>query len=58
MASTQRPDVGHYARLRVSGQLQSLMLPQWLDVREGRVEIKTKTSLPQESVSLLRLTWE
>lgn len=56
MGSPQHPDADQFARLKTSGQLQALSSPQWLDVREGRVEITT--SLPHESVSLLRLTWE
>jgi xylan 1,4-beta-xylosidase len=56
MGSPQHPDPGQYARLQAAGQLQPLASPQWLEVREGRVEIPA--SLPHESVSLLRLVWE
>ncbi len=56
MGSPQHPDAEQYTRLQAAGQLQPLASPQWLDVREGRVEISA--SLPHESVTLLRLTWE
>jgi xylan 1,4-beta-xylosidase len=56
MSSPQHPDTEQYARLQAAGQLQPLTSPQWLDVREGRVE--TSAALPRESVSLLRLDWK
>lgn len=55
MGSPQHPDDGQYARLKSAGQLQLLKSPQWLDVRNGEVEIAN--ALPRESVSLLLLTW-
>lgn len=56
MGSPQHPDSEQYARLKAAGQLQLLTSPRWLDVHNGGVEITT--SLPHESVSLLRLRWE
>jgi xylan 1,4-beta-xylosidase len=56
MGSPQHPDAEQYARLQATGQLQPLASPEWLEVHEGRVEIPT--SLPHESVSLLRLVWD
>jgi xylan 1,4-beta-xylosidase len=56
MSSPQHPDAEQYSRLRAAGLLQPLTSPQWLDVHESRVEITV--SLPRESVSLLRFTWE
>lgn len=56
MGSPQHPDAAQYTRLQAAGQLQPLSSPQWLDVHNGAVQIPA--SLPHESVSLLRFTWE
>jgi xylan 1,4-beta-xylosidase len=56
MGSPQQPTGEQYAQLKAAGQLQTLGSPQWLDVHDGKVEIDA--SLPLESVSLLRLTWQ
>jgi xylan 1,4-beta-xylosidase len=56
MGSQQHPTDDQYRRLKAAGQLQTLDSPEWLDARDGKVEIQT--SLPLESVSLVRLTWE
>ena len=56
MGSPQHPDAEQYDSLQAAGKLQSLTSPQWIEVREDQMEITT--SLPHESVSLLRLTWE
>ena len=56
MGSPQPPDAKQYARLKAAGQLELLTSPKWLAVHDGKVEITT--SLPHESVSLLRLHWE
>lgn len=56
MGSPQQPTAEQYARLKAAGQLALLTSPQWLDVHDGAVT--TATSLPHESVSLLRLSWK
>ena len=56
MGSPQHPTAGQYAQLQAAGQLQLLTSPQWLQIRNGAVEIPT--DLPGESVSLLRLSWK
>ncbi len=56
MGSPQHPDAKQYARLKAAGQLKLLTSPKWLDVHDGKLAIAT--SLPHESVSLLRLHWE
>ena len=56
MGSPQHPDATQYARLQAAGQLELLTSPQWLDVRDGTITLTT--SLPHESLSLLRLTWQ
>jgi xylan 1,4-beta-xylosidase len=56
MGSPQHPTDEQYAQLKAAGQLQTLGSPQWLDVRDGKVEIGA--GLPLESVALMRITWE
>jgi xylan 1,4-beta-xylosidase len=56
MGSPQHPDAAQYAKLQSAGQLETLTSPQWLEVHDGAVEMTT--SLPRESVSLLRIFWE
>lgn len=56
MGSPQHPTARQYARLRRAGQLQLLSSPRWLDARHG--VLRLQTSLPAESVSLLRLSWQ
>jgi xylan 1,4-beta-xylosidase len=55
MGSPQSPTPEQYATLKAAGQLQLLTSPDWLDVTGGKVSIPT--SLPRQSVSLLRLKW-
>ncbi|MDE3061986.1 MAG: beta-xylosidase [Acidobacteriota bacterium] len=56
MGSPQHPDATQYARLQAAGQLELLTSPQWLDIRDGTITLTT--SLPHQSLSLLRLTWQ
>jgi len=55
MGSPQEPTPEQYADLKAAGQLQLFTSPEWLDVANGKVIIET--TLPRQSVSLLRLTW-
>jgi xylan 1,4-beta-xylosidase len=55
MGSPQHPTTQQYAALRSAGQLQLLTSPQWLDVANGEVTIKTE--MPRQGISLLRLKW-
>ena len=55
MGSPQAPTPEQYAELQAAGQLQLLSLPQWIDVRHGKVMIGA--SLPRQATSLMRLVW-
>ena len=55
MGSPQHPDAGQFAHLQAAGQLQPLGSPTWVDVRNGSVD--TTIEMPEESVSLLQLSW-
>lgn len=55
MGSPQQPTPEQYAELRAAGGLQLLTSPEWLDVHDGGVRVAT--TMPRESVSLLRLRW-
>ncbi|HEY3624725.1 MAG TPA: beta-xylosidase [Terracidiphilus sp.] len=55
IGSPQHPTTQQYAALRSAGQLQLLTSPEWLDVANGEVTIKTE--MPRQGISLLRLKW-
>ena len=55
MGSPQSPTPEQYASLQAAGQLELLQAPQWLDVKDGSVTVKT--SLPRQATSLLHLKW-
>ena len=55
MGSPQSPTPEQYASLKAAGQLELLQAPQWLDVKDGSVTVKT--SLPRQATSLLHLKW-
>ena len=55
MGSPQSPTPEQYARLKEAGQLELLSSPQWLDVSDGKVRIRTY--LPRQATSLMRLVW-
>jgi len=55
MGSPQSPTAEQVNKLERAGQLQLLESPQWLTVEEGM--LKLAFSLPQQGVSLLRITW-
>ena len=56
MGSPQQPTAAQYKQLKEAGQLELLTSPQWQEVHDGAVTIRT--SQPYESVSLLRLSWQ
>jgi xylan 1,4-beta-xylosidase len=56
MGSPQPPDADQIAKLQRAGQLQLLTSPEWVGVQGGAVVMPT--SLPRESVELVRLQWE
>jgi xylan 1,4-beta-xylosidase len=55
IGSPQQPTPEQYATLRAAGQLQTLISPTWLDVKDGTVQLST--DLPRQAISLLQLTW-
>jgi xylan 1,4-beta-xylosidase len=55
MGSPQHPTTSQYADLKVAGQLQLLDSPQWADITNGRMSIKT--SIPRQGISLMRISW-
>jgi xylan 1,4-beta-xylosidase len=55
MGSPQSPSPEQYAQLKAAGQLQLLSSPEWLDVENGKVTVKS--SLPRQAVSLMHLKW-
>ncbi len=55
MGSPQSPSAAQVAQLKQAGGLELMRSPEWVDVAEGKVVVKTQ--LPGESVGLLRLSW-
>jgi xylan 1,4-beta-xylosidase len=55
MGSPQEPSAQQYAELERSGQLELLSPPAWQRADAG--QLKLKFILPQQGVSLVRLTW-
>jgi len=55
MESPQHPTTQQYKELQAAGQLQLLTSPEWLDVVNGQVKIKT--DMPRQGTSLLLLKW-
>jgi len=55
MGSPQKPTAGQYASLEAAGQLQLLRSPEWLAVKDGKLELAF--SLPRQSVSLVTVRW-
>ena len=54
MGSPQHPTPQQYARLESAGQLQHFTSPEWIAVREDRVQLEFE--LPRQGVSLLKLS--
>ena len=55
MGSPQHPTAQQYADLQAAGQLQLMTSPEWLTVKNGKVEVATE--LPRLGISLLSLKW-
>jgi xylan 1,4-beta-xylosidase len=55
MGSPQQPTSQQYAQLRSAGQLQLLSSPEWVEVKDGRIEVST--TIPRQGISLLHLSW-
>ena len=55
MGSPQKPTPEQSARLESAAQLQLLTSPEWLVVKDGKLEAAFQ--LPRHAVSLLRITW-
>ncbi len=55
MGSPQNVSDAQYMQLEAAGQLQLIDSPHWLNVNEGRLELKI--SLPGQAVSFFRLNW-
>lgn len=55
MGSPQSPSEAQIRELEKAGQLQLLESPQWISSQQGKASFAFE--LPQQGVSLLRLTW-
>ncbi len=55
MGSPQNPTPEQYARLEAAGQLQLLTSPEWVNSKDGKVELSF--SLPRQAVSLIQVSW-
>ena len=55
MGSPQQPTAEQYAQLQASAGLQLLSSPEWVDVKDGVIHLTT--SMPRQSISLLKLSW-
>lgn len=56
MGSPKSPSTEQVAELEKAGQLQLLTSPEWLQVKNG--EVNVTMDLPRQGVSLLRFSWE
>jgi xylan 1,4-beta-xylosidase len=55
MGSPQQPTGEQITQLKQAAGLQPLASPEWVDVVNGSITIAT--SMPRESIALLKLTW-
>lgn len=55
MGSPQHPTTEQYQQLKSRAGLEVLNSPEWLDVKDGRLNLVTE--MPRESVSLITLNW-
>ena len=56
MGSPKTPTLEQVVELEKAGQLQLLVSPEWITVKDG--EVNLNFTLPQQGVSLLKLSWE
>ena len=55
MGKPQQPSIEQYKELESAGQLQLLAVPEWKTIENGKAVLKF--DLPQQAVSLIKLTW-
>jgi xylan 1,4-beta-xylosidase len=55
MGSPQNPTAEQITHLEKSGQLELLTSPEWMSVKDGKLELPF--NLPRQGVSLIRITW-
>jgi len=55
MGSPQQPTTEQYAQLQASAGLQLLTAPLWAEVANGKLQLNS--SMPRQSISLVKLTW-
>ncbi len=55
MGSPQNPTPEQIKNLEAAGQLQMLTSPEWMSVKEGKLELPF--DLPRQGVSLIRISW-
>ena len=56
MGSPKTPTLEQVVELEKAGQLQLLVSPEWITVKDG--EVNLNFTLPRQGVSLLKLSWE
>lgn len=55
LGSPQQPTPAQYAQLEAAGQLQLLTSPEYVNAKNGQVELKF--ALPRQAVSLVQVSW-
>lgn len=55
MGSPQKPTTEQIKTLEAAGQLQLLTSPEWMSVKDGKLEVPF--DLPRQGVSLIRVSW-
>ncbi len=55
MGSPQKPSPEQIAALEAAGQLQLLTSPEWMNVKDGKLELPF--DLPRQGVSLIQVSW-
>jgi len=55
MGSPQKPTAEQYGRLEEAGQLQLLRSPEWLAVKDGKLDVAF--ALPRQAISLIKVSW-
>jgi xylan 1,4-beta-xylosidase len=55
MGSPQQPTPEQYAQLEAAGQLQLLTSPEYVNAKNGAVELRF--NLPRLAVSLVQVSW-
>ncbi len=55
MGSPQNPTPEQYTQLEAAGQLAMLTSPEWVNCKDGKIELSF--TLPRQAVSLIHLSW-